>query len=550
MISVVGKPGRSSTVFKPLLQALLFSGLLSIAFLEREYFYFAWVAFVPMLFALENASLLKTYLLGLVAGIFGYTNGMYWIVDFIQISKGFELSKSIGLASIYWIYCGHLMAFMFLLFNWIKRKTRIHEFIVFPIVVTTFTSAYPMLFAMRLGDTQTSFPIALQAIEFVGVHGLDALIALVNIVIFNLVRTVFCLKGSSCRVSKRAMLAAVSIIALWFSYGAIQFSSWNKKIAQWDTIKIGIVQPNEIPRVGKRTLYPGYSLAYPPEMEMTERLSSLGAEIIIWPEAQVKQYLDNANVRTAFQSQVKAMGSSLIFQDIKSIRDPISGKIETQFSAAMMLNDNGEQTGLYQKIKRIPFGEYLPLVSEGSVIKKWLKMFFGGFFIELSAGDKHEVFQHERLNLIPLICYETTFPSFVGQAVNAAAGNVDKSLATIMVAVTNDGWFGSTHQPYEHILPSILRAVENRLPLVHVANNGPSIVVMPNGKVVFISDFQQAGGYIVDLPNSSSAQGSFYSEHPQLFDGVIYSAIVLMILLSVFTSVTRRMRPRKCLVIE
>lgn len=537
--------GWSSMWLKPLLQTMIFAGLLSIAFLEQDYFYFAWVAFVPMLFALENASLLKTYLLGLIAGIVAYTSGMYWIVDFIQISKGFEFPKSLGLALIYWVYCGHLMAFMFLLFKWIKCKTNIHEFIIFPIVVVTFTSAYPMLFAMRLGDSQTSFLIALQAIEFVGVHGLDAIVALVNIVIFRLVRTWLFSRKTSLRLSIGAQLMAFSVIALWFGYGVIQLSSWSKQIAQWDTVRIGIVQPNEIPRVGKRTLYPGYSMAYPPEMEMTERLSSLGAEIIVWPEAQAKEYLDNVNVKKAFQSHMKSMGSSLIFQDIKRIRDPMSGKIKNQFSAAMMLNEQGEQTGLYQKIKRIPFGEYLPLVSDDSAIKKGLKRFFGEFFVELSAGTEHHVFRHEKLNVVPMICYETTFPSFVATAVNSAVDDVDKSLATIMVALTNDGWFGSTHQPYEHIFPSILRSVENRLPLVHVANNGPSIVVMPSGNVIFTSDFQQAGGYIVDLPSSPTAQGSFFSRHPRLFDRSVYSAMTLMILLGLLTSWQSRTGSRK-----
>jgi apolipoprotein N-acyltransferase len=47
---------------------------------------------------------------------------------------------------------------------------------------------------------------------------------------------------------------------------------------------------------------------------------------------------------------------------------------------------------------------------------------------------------------------------------------------------------------------SILRAVENRLPFVHVMNNGPSVVVLPNGRVLFQSQFREAGGYLVDVP--------------------------------------------------
>lgn len=523
---------------KSIMLVLIFSGFLSIVFLEPDYYLFAWFGFVPMLFAIENASLFKTYCLGLLAGVFTFSSGMYWIVDFMQISKGFELPKSLGLAALYWFYCGHLLAFLFLVFQWLRRRTGFNELVIFPVVVTTFTSAFPMLFPMRLGDSQTGFHIALQAIEFVGVQGLDAMIALVNIVIFACLRKVLRANPAVENVSKTSLIIALVLVFLWFGYGVREYSWWNAEVAQWRTTKVGIVQPNEIPRIGKRIHYPGYSVAYPPEMEMTERLSSLGASIVVWPEAQSKQYLDDHKVSAAFSAQIEKMGSSLIFQDVKRNRNPLNAKTESQFSAAIMLSDQGEQIGFYQKIKLIPFGEYLPLVTEGSVVKTWLKIFFGEFFVELSPGNKHKTFIHSQLNIIPLICYETTFPHFVAEAVNITSSLTNTLNGTVLVALTNDGWFGSTHQPYQHIMPSILRAVENRLPLIHVANNGPSIVVTPSGKLIFVSDFQRAGGYIVDVPTSSVAQGSFYSKHPRLFDNIVYGLFCLMLLFSLIICVS------------
>jgi apolipoprotein N-acyltransferase len=121
------------------------------------------------------------------------------------------------------------------------------------------------------------------------------------------------------------------------------------------------------------------------------------------------------------------------------------------------------------------------------------------------------------MNIIPLICYETTFPEFVGEA-------VQQTLAQRNLTV------GTTHLPYQHVMPSVLRAVENRLPLVHVANNGPSIAATPDGNVIFTSEFQQSAGYVVDIPHSNAEQGRFYSRHPTLLTNIIKFLFVLTLI--------------------
>jgi apolipoprotein N-acyltransferase len=181
-------------------------------------------------------------------------------------------------------------------------------------------------------------------------------------------------------------------------------------------------------------------------------------------------------------------------------------------------------------MKRIPFGEYVPVFEKGSTSSKWIENFFGDFSSGLSKGEEHQVFKHSKINIIPLICYETTFPEFVAEAVQHTLAQRNLAVGTLLVGLSNDGWFGSTHLPYQHVMPSVLRAIENRLPLVHVANNGPSIVVIPDGSVIFTSAFQQSAGYVVDIPHSSAEQGSFYSRHPSLFNTIIKFIFVLTLL--------------------
>jgi apolipoprotein N-acyltransferase len=520
----------STAIIFKLLLALLSGFLISLPFLEHDYFYCAWFGFIPLLLAIDKTTLIQSYLLGLITGLTMFTTSAYWIVDFIVLSKDYGVQSGFLLAGLYWFYSAHSIALAIVLFNGLRQYSRLHEFILFPLILVIFSSTFPMLFSIRLGDTQVNFHIALQAIEFVGVQGLDFIILLFNILVYRILVNAFSVHPKDNQQSKLPMLVSTLLIGSWFLYGTISYSSWQAKIATWDTLKVGIVQMNEIPKLGDRVQYPGYSQAYPPEMEMTERLSSAGAEIIIWPEAQSKKYLNNHTVKRAYQQNMSLLNKDLIFQDFEHIRDPISGDIIEKYNTAIMINGNGQQAGSYQKMKRIPFGEYVPVFEKDSTPSKWVEIFFGDFSSGLSKGEEHQVFKHSKINIIPLICYETTFSEFVAEAVQHTLAQRNLAVGTLLVGLSNDGWFGSTHLPYQHVMPSVLRAVENRLPLVHVANNGPSIVVLPDGSVIFTSAFQQSAGYVVDIPHSSAEQGSFYSRHPSLFINIIKFIFVLTLL--------------------
>jgi len=382
-----------------------------------------------------------------------------------------------------------------------------------------------MLFAIRLGESQVKFSTALQAIEFTGVYGLDAMIALVNIMFFRVLY--FLIDRKNKKMPVWPLSIAMVVVSTWFAYGLVLTPLWDKEIESWSKLKVGLVHPNETPSLETDILYPGYSRAYPPEMEMTERLAKAGAHVIAWPEARYKAYFDQENTQKAYQRQIRSLGTSLVFQDMQAISDPNNKAFSVQYNSAVMLDSNGVQSAQYKKIKRIPFGEYVPLVSDIPRLKHWVESFFGKFLNELSKGDTYTVFEHEKIDIIPLICYETTFSAFVAEAANYHINQSNSTKGHLLLGLSNNGWFGSTHQPYQHVFASVLRSVENRLPLVHVVNNGPSIVVTPNGTIIFESDFQRAGGYIVDVPYANSARGSFYSQHTHLFTNSVYILLLI-----------------------
>jgi apolipoprotein N-acyltransferase len=524
--------GMLLNLTQSLLLAMLSGSILALGFLNHDFFYCAWFGLVPLLLAVENKSLVHSYFIGLVAGLTLFVTGAYWILDFIDISKDYGVQTGFFLAGIYWLYSAHSLALAILIFKWLSQHTKITSLILLPVVFVFISSTFPMLFPMRLADTQVNFNIALQGIEFAGASGLDAIIILSNIIIYRMLGFVFSSYAKTQHTPMYHLLCAIIIVVIWFYYGFIAQSYWQTAIKKWDTFKVGLIQMNETPKLGDRVQYPGYSMAYPPEMDMTERLNSAGAELIIWPEAQSKGYLDDPSVQLAYQQSLSRLNSHLLFQDMQHISDPITGDRLHQYNSAILINNEGQQVDRYEKMKRIPFGEYIPFLKSDSPVSLWVESLFGEFTSGLSQGQVHKTFNHPKVNLIPLICYETTFPEFVATAVNKTSAKRHINTGTMLIGLSNDGWFGSSHLPYQHIMPSVLRAIENRLPLVHVANNGPSIVVTPDGNVIFTSDFQKAAGYVVDVPYSNTTQGSFYSQHPSLFTNTIIILFAFILMLS------------------
>ena len=100
----------------------------------------------------------------------------------------------------------------------------------------------------------------------------------------------------------------------------------------------------------------------------------------------------------------------------------------------------------------------------------------------------------------PLICYEAIFP---GRAVDGA------ERPGWLLNLTNDAWFGTSSGPYQHFASTRLRAVEEGLPLVRVANTGISGVVDPYGRIVVRSKLNQAVALDSGLPDALSP--TFYA---------------------------------------
>jgi len=189
-------------------------------------------------------------------------------------------------------------------------------------------------------------------------------------------------------------------------------------------------------------------------------------DYVIWPETALPYLLEYEPDLQRVISQA-AGGAVVIFG-----RQRIDG--DRGYNSLSVLSPGGVEVALYDKHHLTPFGEYIPF---GDVAYDWFGLsafaaqIGNGFsagagpqIIDLGAGGK----------MLPLICYEAVFPQ------NLRAGG---ARADWLLHITNDAWFGTLTGPYQHAAQARLRAIEQGLPMVRVANTGVTAVYDARGRL-------------------------------------------------------------------
>jgi apolipoprotein N-acyltransferase len=216
-----------------------------------------------------------------------------------------------------------------------------------------------------------------------------------------------------------------------------------------------------------------------------------GITHVVWPEAAMPFLPLRSPEALQAIGEILPPGTYLLSGALR-VAEPASPQSERRraYNSLMAFGPGGGLAALYDKIHLVPFGEYLPFQEtlEGIGIEQ-LTRWRGGF----SAGRNPRPLMH--LPGLPpigaLICYEAVFPAAVVQGSERPG---------VLMNVTNDGWFGNTTGPHQHFHQARVRAVEEGLPLVRVANNGISAVIDPDGRVLAKLDLNVRGVIDSSLP--------------------------------------------------
>jgi apolipoprotein N-acyltransferase len=195
--------------------------------------------------------------------------------------------------------------------------------------------------------------------------------------------------------------------------------------------------------------------------------------ILIWPESAFPFFLTREADAMAEIAALLQPGTVLITGSVRAPDAPRNARVTRAYNSIYVIDHDGSILSVYDKLHLVPFGEFLPLqgLMERLGFEQLTKV--QGGFIPGTAPRKLDIPHAPRA--LPLICYEAIFPGDV-----AAQNNADRP--GWMVNLTNDGWFGISTGPHQHLQQAQWRAIEQGLPLVRAANTGISAVIDPLGR--------------------------------------------------------------------
>ncbi|TXI01597.1 MAG: apolipoprotein N-acyltransferase [Pseudorhodobacter sp.] len=207
-------------------------------------------------------------------------------------------------------------------------------------------------------------------------------------------------------------------------------------------------------------------------------------DLVIWPETALP-YLLERHAELAPMIAAAASGAQVA---LGAQREDGS----RFWNSLTVIEPDGRIGQRYDKHHLVPFGEYIPL---GDLAFRWfgLRAFAAQEGAGYSAGPGPQLidFGPAMGRALPLICYEAVFP----QDVNAAPARADW-----LLQVTNDAWFGTLSGPFQHADQARMRAIEQGLPLVRVANTGVTAVYDARGRVLGALPFGVEGHLDLPLP--------------------------------------------------
>ena len=344
----------------------------------------------------------------------------------------------------------------------------------FPRPVLGFVVAFVALEWLR-GVIFTGFPWAMVGHVWIGTP-LDQLAAVVGPSGLSLLT----LSAASFPVLARWKGAAASVLLL---AACLAFGVWrlSQPLPPPGTLTLRLVQPN-----AEQSAKWDADRA----QEFLNRLLTMTAadgpaDLTIWPETAVPYMLEYAP---------DVAGMIVRASEGKPVAVGIQREEgERFFNSLRVLEGADVETARYDKAHLVPFGEYFPF---GDLAYDW----FGLRAFAAQAGNSYSPGAGPQIldlgpfgKVLPLICYEAIFP----RDVNAMPTRPDW-----MLQITNDAWFGIRTGPFQHFAQARLRAVEQGLPLIRVANTGVTAVVDAHGRIVEALPFGTMASLDTHVPSA------------------------------------------------
>lgn len=325
-----------------------------------------------------------------------------------------------------------------------------------------------------LGSVLAFNDIAVQPAALIGTYGLSLLVlmpAMAPALYFHY-RT-----PRSLTVSVLIILAVPAFIC---TYGYWHFKPYEKPQSG---IIVRLVQPS-IPQEMKWNKH-ALEQNFNRYLKLSQTPGLENVDFVIWGETATPFPLD---FEPRYLNEITLAVPEKGYLITGLVRYEFAGGDYRPVNSMFAINKQGDIAGFYDKAHLVPFGEYIPFRR---FLPDWITP-VTNTIADFLPGEGHKVI---RLKDYPgfgaLICYEVIFPAQV----------VDKkSPPSWLINLTNDGWYGDSQGPYQHLVTARLRAAEEGRTMVRAANTGISAVISPYGQIIAAIPLNQTAVLDVRLP--------------------------------------------------
>jgi apolipoprotein N-acyltransferase len=466
------------TVLAQLALAGLSGVLYFVGFVGFGQHYLTWVCFVPVLWAIRQATPRRALLLGTVFGTVMSLGGFYWVQHMLaEFAHLGPLLSGLGLV----LLCLQQGLGLGLVLWAVRRLGDLPPVWALTLALTAQELLYPHIFPFYIGASQYTLPWVTQVAELVGIVGLAPLIALVNGAVYELVEARLVQRPWA----RRRVLVPLGVLAATLLFGAVRTAQLDARTAQGPHLRAALIQTN----LGASDKHTQADLFIQRHIDMSKEAVARdpSIDLLVWPESAYNRWMPK-NTAEARGAPFAELGRPLIFGVL--MFEKVRGEDPRAYNSAAITSSTGVVLGTYDKIELLVFGETIPLVDTFPVIKKWLPM---SSTFTRGAQWTHLV-GPDGTKFLPMICYEDILPRFVRQLWDRAGP------ADVLVNVTNDSWYGDTHEPIEHLALATFRSIETRRALIRSTNTGISAIVDPVGRLTARSGQWTREVVVADVP--------------------------------------------------
>jgi apolipoprotein N-acyltransferase len=445
----------------------VFSGILLIlSFPNFDLEFLAWVALVPLFYAVEGKGLYYSFILGFFTGVISFLGILYWIIVAVHTYGNVPLILSGFILLLLVVYLSLFIGAFAFLTRFIQIRSGLQTILFTPVLWVALEYLRSFLLTgfpwANLGYSQYLNLPVIQMADITGPYGPSFVILLVNATLFEVLH-----QWSKRTFPFKEVIITFVILLGFLIYGYLKMGAIGRQMIQNPPLKLGLVQGNIDQSVKWDESFQKETL------KIYEKLSFKVAEekpdLIVWPETATPFFFQDAKEYQPLILDIPKKTNAFLLFGAPSYKIQ-KGKVN-HYNSAYLVSPSGDLVGKYDKIHLVPFGEYVPLQD--------LLFFIGSLgegIGDFKSGKEIFNFAMPQGKFGVLICFEIIFPDLCRRFV--------KRGANFLVTLTNDAWFGRTSAPYQHFSIAVFRAVENRVFVARAANTGITGFIDPRGKIL------------------------------------------------------------------